>query len=352
MNEVDETKVRRYLLDELSEDVRREFEEKLMTDDELFDEVMIAEEELAKEYACGELEGSERERFERVFLSTPQGREQVNFNLALNRYISETAAEESVPQTPPAIIPEPRRVTVATSWRQEMLPVAMALAAMVLLVAVSAWLVFRSSQLENQIDQLRSRQSEAQNQIEELQKENQDKDKENARLQEENKTKDENNMRLHEEVAILKRQPNRSSEASRVDSGDILIDKQNATIGNNFEATNLTSPILIPNDVRGDDSIPVVNVTSTAKTLKLPLKVPYTDYRGFLVEIARESGGAYSVPQNALRSRRSGGNTIVTATVPAEWLSPGAYTATLTPLSKDPNKSIRPHKYHFKVTMK
>jgi len=81
--------IRRYLLGQLEEDELGKLEEKMMADNEFFDRVLLAEDELVEEYLEGELSDNERAGFELSFLSTPEGRQQVAYGKALNKYVGD-----------------------------------------------------------------------------------------------------------------------------------------------------------------------------------------------------------------------------------------------------------------------
>lgn len=91
-----ETLVRRFLLGELAEEERARVEDAFLVDEEAFEMLLAAEDELVDAYARGELRGRERERFERHFLSTPRGREK----LLRTRSLLEVIRQE--PAAPPA----------------------------------------------------------------------------------------------------------------------------------------------------------------------------------------------------------------------------------------------------------
>lgn len=99
--------IRRYLLGELGEDELQQLEEKMMADNELFDRVLLAEDEMVEEYVQGELSESDRAGFEASFLSTPEGRQQVSFAKALSKYVKDVSpapdAEVRVGEVPLAI---------------------------------------------------------------------------------------------------------------------------------------------------------------------------------------------------------------------------------------------------------
>jgi hypothetical protein len=81
--------IREYLLGSLSEDARQRFEERLLTADGVFEELLLCEEELTDDYAAGALSDEERHRFEAHFLSTPERYQKLRFALALNRYTAD-----------------------------------------------------------------------------------------------------------------------------------------------------------------------------------------------------------------------------------------------------------------------
>lgn len=69
---------KRYLLGELTETERAQFEEAYFTDDMLFERFLAVKNDLVDSYARHELAGAARERFEQHFLATQPRRERVN----------------------------------------------------------------------------------------------------------------------------------------------------------------------------------------------------------------------------------------------------------------------------------
>ena len=80
--------VRRYLLGELQTHRQEAFEKQLMVDGELFEELLVTEDELIDEYLAGRLNKPEQERFASYFLTTPERHEKLRFASALNLYIA------------------------------------------------------------------------------------------------------------------------------------------------------------------------------------------------------------------------------------------------------------------------
>src|SRR4051812_15132317 len=66
-----------YLLGNLAEPARSEFEQKYFADDNLFDLLRVTEDELIDAYVRGELSAPEHELFESNFLAAPAQRERV-----------------------------------------------------------------------------------------------------------------------------------------------------------------------------------------------------------------------------------------------------------------------------------
>lgn len=91
--------IRKYLLGNLSDEIkRREIEKRSLADDSFDEELSIAEDELIEDYLDEALSADERERFTRFFLLSRQRREKLELIQNLRKY-----ARKSVPQ--PAVQP-------------------------------------------------------------------------------------------------------------------------------------------------------------------------------------------------------------------------------------------------------
>ena len=83
-------KIRKYLLGYIQvEDERRKIEERLMLDDDYFEEILMQEEELIQDYVDNHLNADERRRFEKHFFISEERRQKIKFARALRRYINE-----------------------------------------------------------------------------------------------------------------------------------------------------------------------------------------------------------------------------------------------------------------------
>jgi hypothetical protein len=130
-------KIRLYLLGELADEEARRVDERLMSDDEFFREVLDVEGELADEYARGALTTRERERFETHFLVAAERREEAGFADALRSHV----AAHAPPPRPTAFA---ARLGALLRPLRPRRPAALALTAAALaLCLVGLWVVAR-----------------------------------------------------------------------------------------------------------------------------------------------------------------------------------------------------------------
>jgi CHAT domain-containing protein len=87
-----QARLRQYLLGQLDDDRREEIEKDLLAKDEMFEELLIVENEVIDEYVNGKLSAVERTAVEAHFLATPERREKLRFGRAFNRYLTSQAA--------------------------------------------------------------------------------------------------------------------------------------------------------------------------------------------------------------------------------------------------------------------
>ena len=127
-------------------------EERLVTDGEFYEEVLIAEDELIDQYLSGELSESERERFEHHFLLTPERERKVRFGQAFNQYVraadplpdedpvAEDVSDEArdVPKPPPK-----KWYDIFLPSQNPILSYSLA-AALVLIVGTVSWLALKN----------------------------------------------------------------------------------------------------------------------------------------------------------------------------------------------------------------
>ena len=79
--------IKTYLLGELDDARRNQLEERLLNDREMFEEVLISEDELVDQYLAGKLTDTEKKQFETHFLITKDRQQKFRFGQAFNRYL-------------------------------------------------------------------------------------------------------------------------------------------------------------------------------------------------------------------------------------------------------------------------
>jgi hypothetical protein len=91
----DQARIREYLLGHLSDEEQEKLEERLMSEDDLFEELEISKGELIEDYRSGELAEKDHSWFERHYLASLEGRQRYTFAAALDCL------------EPPAPVPKP-----------------------------------------------------------------------------------------------------------------------------------------------------------------------------------------------------------------------------------------------------
>ena len=84
LNKQDEARIRDYLLGHLSDEEQEKIEQRLMIEDDLFDELEISKGELIEEYCAGELSHHDHEWFAQHYLASNEGRQSHAAAVALN----------------------------------------------------------------------------------------------------------------------------------------------------------------------------------------------------------------------------------------------------------------------------
>lgn len=97
-----EIDVRKYLLGKLSDSERESLEKRVLTEAEINDEILAAEDELIDQYLAGRLDRQEREQFESHFLATEAGQRKLHFGQTLRSYLASQPAVQSTGGFEPA----------------------------------------------------------------------------------------------------------------------------------------------------------------------------------------------------------------------------------------------------------
>src|ERR1051325_257477 len=96
-NERDQSSVRRYLLNQLTDAEQKAVETELLTDEACLEELEIVEDELIDEYLRGELSRAERKRFEKFFLAHETRKRKLRAGETLKRHFDKVSPSPSTP---------------------------------------------------------------------------------------------------------------------------------------------------------------------------------------------------------------------------------------------------------------
>ncbi|HKO98897.1 MAG TPA: hypothetical protein VJU86_17990 [Pyrinomonadaceae bacterium] len=141
-----------FLLGRLDQGRLAQVEERLMTEEGFYDELVIVEDELTDQYLANELSDADRVSFETHFLAAPERHEKLRFARCFQNYINEKATEPlkqgfTSDESPPQQITKSDENLVFMPARKN--PIfTYAIAAVVLIAVVGiAWVAFRSARV-------------------------------------------------------------------------------------------------------------------------------------------------------------------------------------------------------------
>lgn len=132
--------LRLYLLGLMSAEERQAVEERIITDQSDYDEVLIVEEELMDDYLANKLSETEREAFNTHFIDPPERQGDLRFAQAFKTYIRDNHADVAEPATT-STNPAPKPNFFAGWFPVPRFGLAVAV---VLLIGVLSWIGYRS----------------------------------------------------------------------------------------------------------------------------------------------------------------------------------------------------------------
>jgi uncharacterized protein YhaN len=279
--------IRRYLLGDLGEE-QQQLEARLMTEDDVFTELLVLEDELTEEYLAGSLSVKEREAFERHFLSASERQQGLKFSLALRRHIARVQAASSRPvrpglsQSPPA---KPRLQRAATRYAFKV----MGLAAL----AAGLWMILAIVLLRREIASLRTDQNARQSKEQHLQQQLND-------------------------LAGHSQELQRQLAQMAVRQGQVA-----GTVSSWLESITLT-----PGLVRDFGTFKRLVLSATTSLVQLKLELSGDRRERYRVVIL-DAEGSEVCRLSRLKDQAAGASRIVVVTLPAELLPRGDYSLKL-----------------------
>lgn len=146
MDSIKQETIKDYLLGKLPDEQLPEIEDRLMTNSEFFEELLILEDELIDQYLADKLSPSARDAFETHFMLTPERRQKLRFAGTFRKYVAVTATSDQVESQEAYDRRAPlRRAPAFSFWPFSNPALAYSLAAVLLLaVLCTSWLVLRN----------------------------------------------------------------------------------------------------------------------------------------------------------------------------------------------------------------
>lgn len=132
----DQDIIKDYLLGRLADDEQQKIEERLMVEDDFFDEFEASKDELVEQYCAGELGKNERVWFESHYLASTEGRQRYKLGVALDSFQRQQCSEQPAPQP----IPRPtllERITLF--FKRQPWIVASATSAALVVIVSAVW---------------------------------------------------------------------------------------------------------------------------------------------------------------------------------------------------------------------
>ena len=148
-----DARLTRYLLGAVSQTERENIEAEYLTDEDVFEQMLIAEDDLVDAYAHGELSDEERRQFEKNFLTSTRGRDRIHFSQALVGAVADARPVTERVKTSPS------PSFFAALWAGLTTRVRVAgVAFAVLLVTAFSWLLVEHLRMRAELQGLRAEQ--------------------------------------------------------------------------------------------------------------------------------------------------------------------------------------------------
>ncbi|HTC94116.1 MAG TPA: hypothetical protein VK699_11725 [Terriglobales bacterium] len=325
MQQSEKKSLRRYLLGEAAGEEQSQIEQRLLTDEDYFNELLRTEEELTDEYVRGELQQGEKENFELHFVNNPERREQVEFARDLNRYLSTQTIKPAVPSA--CDEPQPWGAWLPFALPGGRAAIGAVLCAMLLLATGSVLLWRETLQLRSQVQQVQAQRSQSEQHEQEL-------------MQQIDQELAQNN-----EFAVqFERQQSELAKLRRELTGLLYGESQHQA------DTNMVSLLLEPGLSRAPALTSNATLSSSTERLRLELEIGQEAYKSYHAEVQTVEGSVVS-SQEDLKAHKTGHNRTVTVVLPTALISRSDYLVMLDGISAG-GASEKIGTYYFKVVRK
>jgi hypothetical protein len=335
----------RYLLGDLSEDEKQQVEDHFFKDDNYYESLLVAEDELIYNYLRGGLSQPERELFETQLATSARRREKVEVvKVLMAEAAAATLAKVEVAEPTPAAQESPRwwqAVRQFFAGQVGALQFAMA-AAMVLLAVAGVWLWLQTSNLKARVDIAEAKNQEAeQNARESSQREQSATEKANE-LQNHNQI-------LNEQLSSEQK----ARQAAEKERAELEKRLQEEALKHPTSQTPFSGSIVsfaLESGIRRDegDEPQRLRIPANARQIQLQLDLGSDDGKGFYRAEVKTFGGALVWSKDGLSVSSASWGKAVNLLLPTAIFKNGEYELTLKRL-RGPGRFEDAAYYYFKT---
>ena len=318
MERSDKRSLRRYLLGEAAPEEQSTIEQRLLSEQEYFDELIRTEEELTDEYVRGELAGAEKKDFELHFVAHPERRDRVEFARTLNQYLARQSRRQFAATDQRLATGRMRWSVVPQPWRT-----AASVAACLLLTVVFAALVWQGRLLRHEIQQAELQRSQSEQHEQQLLRQIEQQATENSALM----TQFEQQQ---SELNQLRRQLDR-----------LLSTHTESTIASLFVTAGI---------IRSPDQVSTAVVSPSIQQLRLNLQVGAEKYKAYRAEVQTVEGDVVARDAN-LKAHESPDGRVVSLVLASAPLTRSDYLVMLDGISEKGSPE-KVGTYYFKLVRK
>lgn len=144
-----------YLLGKLSESESEKVEREYFGNEDAFERMLIAEDDLIDDYVSNRLSADDRLRVQRALVASPEGRERIQFARSLADAINDARVTTKPPERQPQRHDQPARSSFAFLWSYLTPPRAALTAAALVVVAAFVFLLVERARMRTELAELR-----------------------------------------------------------------------------------------------------------------------------------------------------------------------------------------------------
>lgn len=335
--------IRRYLLDDADETERTAIEERFLTDDDAFDEMIAVEDELFYEYSENEMSDAERGVFERKFLADREGRDRLAFAGAFLETSAELARQRSFVPATAEQSGWMRSVSAFFSFGKA-LQFGMAAAVLIVVVGVVGYFI-RDQRLRNELAAIQ-KQEEA----DRLEREAQIAEKQRQQKEIEDRLAAERDKLAADKDKIEK------LEIEKKKIEDEIIERKRPVEGSPDVSkpggpSTIATLVILPGRFTRSDGVPMnqVKLSRSATTLQMSLRLKNVgEYASFGTIVSDVDTDQTILSKSGLKPRGSSRSKRVLLNIPAKDLRRADYEITLTGTNKA-GETEQITRYYFSV---